>query len=176
MEFTSQDGRRRLSSAIVESRGFTVFSGGAEAGQGLWSAAFSCPKLSDFNFSAFLVDLNSLGFCSIDLMPEEAESVDLHFYYVNVEAESLLVLSNNSSVQDAMSIDIVATGPDGRCVGSLAQWLSPGGIRVIPLGHSFGPGLAVLSVKSDKPGVGACGLITLGDGSRLQVMKSFYGN
>jgi len=176
VEFTSQDGRKRLSSAIVESRGFTVFSGGAEAGVGLWSAVFSCPNLSDFNFSAFLVDLNSLGFCSIDLMPEEAKSVDLHFYYVDVEAESLLVLSNNSPVQDAMSIDIVATGPDGHSVGLLEQSLSPGGIQVIPLGHSFGPGLAVLSVKSDKPGVGACGLITLGSGSRLQVMKSFYGN
>ncbi len=176
VEFSSQDGRKRLSSAIVESRGFTVFSSGAEAGVGLWSATFSCSKLSDLNFSAFLVDLNSLGFCSIDLIPEKAKSVDLHFYYVDVEAESLLVLSNNSSVQDAMNIDIVATGPDGGRVGSLAQRLSPGGMQVIPLGHSFGPGLAVLSVKSDKPGVGACGLITLGDNSRLQVMKSFYGN
>jgi len=174
--FTSQDGRRRLSSAIVESEGFTVLSGSVEAGVGLWSAAFSCSKLTDFNFSAFLVDLNSLGFCSIDLMPEETRSVDLHFYYTDVDTESLLVLSNNSSVQDVMNIDILARGPDGGWVGSLGRRLSPGEVQLVPLSDSFGPGLAVLSVKSDKPGLGACGIITLGDGSRLQVMKSFYGN
>jgi hypothetical protein len=175
LRFSRQDGTLHASSAVVSPGGFVIFSANAEGVEGLSCAALYSQDVNLLNVSAFLVDLNSSSVFSIDTVPEDARSIDLHFYYVDsdIGAESFLVLSNNSTEQGLHRVDVVATDAGGRCIGSVQESLSPGATELIPLSGVFGSGLGVLSVSSDAAGLGACGLLTLGNGSQLQLMKAF---
>ncbi len=176
LQFRGRDGTRHTSSAVVSPGGFETFSASAEVGEGLSCAALCSQDIGDFNVSAFLVDLNSSSVFSIDTIPEDARSIDLHVYYVDSDsgAESFLLLSNNSTEQGIMNVHVAATDAGGNPMGSVEESLLTGAVELIPLGGVFGPGLGVLSVRSDVEGLGACGLITLGN--QLRIMRAFCGN
>lgn len=175
LRFRRQDGTLHASWAVVSPGGFEVFSANAERAEGLSCAALYSQDVSCLNVSAFLVDLNSSSVFPIDTVPDDARSIDLHFYYVdsNIGAESFLVLFNNSTEQGLIHVDVAATDAGGGCIGSVQQSLSPGAIKLIPLSCVLGTGFGVLSVSSDAAGLGACGLVTLGNGSQLRPMKAF---
>jgi len=176
LQFKRQDGTRHTFSAVVGPGGFLTVSASAEASEGLSRATLYSQNVGAFNVSAFLVDLNSSSVFSIDTIREDVRSINLHVYYVDGDsgAESFLLLSNNSTEQGIMNVDVVATDAGGNHIGSVEESLLTGAMELIPLGGVFGPGLGVLSVRSDVAGLGACGLITLG--ARLQIMKAFCGN
>jgi len=178
LQFTHLDGTRNTASAVVNPGGFVTFSASAEASEGLSRAAVYSQDTGAFNVSAFLVNLNSSSVFSIDTIPKDVTSIGLHVYYVDGDsgADSLLLLSNNSTEQSIMSVDIVATDAGGNPIGTIERSLLAGAMELVPLGSAFGPGLGVLSLRSDVAGLGACGFMTLGAGAQLQVMRAFCGN
>ena len=174
MRYQCDDGRDASSSEIIQPFGLSTFFASDAMGSGLGSATLEMAALSDLNISAFLVDLDSLQLSSIDLLPQETESVDLHLYYsdINECSESFLVLSNHSEPEAAMSISVSGFDPNGDEFGSFDVSLAPLGVRTIDLRESFGANLGWLRVEGEE-GLSAAGLLSFSQGAHLQMMKAF---
>ncbi|MBN1592367.1 MAG: zinc carboxypeptidase [Candidatus Coatesbacteria bacterium] len=177
-EFRNQDGSVRESSDVIAPRGFSTISASAEAGEGFSCANIRMDDVDDLNISAFMVDLNSSALYPIDIIPEDTIEVDLHVYSVDGYGgtDSFLLISNNSTDRDVLSLNISASGAHGSVIGSFADSLSGDEIRLLPLGGYLGPGLGTVKVTSDKLGLAVCGIMTLSNGRELQLMRTFCRN